>query len=96
MRTEIITFKHAVGLMQDLELQDQAFTQLPELLSYTGLLDRLRAVAGASSTSIVFLFGADAPQLQQLKRIRRNHGAAMGDMTVYAVTSLSELSEVRT
>lgn len=85
MRTEIVTFKQAVGIMHDLEFQDQAFTQLTDQLNYTGLLKRLRAVASASATSVVFLFGADATQHQQLKRIRRNQGAALGDMTVYAV-----------
>ncbi|KSG23138.1 hypothetical protein AO946_23535 [Pseudomonas aeruginosa] len=85
MRTEVVTLKQAVEIMGDLELQDQAFTQMTDQLTYSGLLDRLRAVGSASKQSIVFLFGAGATQHQQLKRIRRNKGAALGDMTVYAV-----------
>jgi hypothetical protein len=42
-------------------------------------------VGSAGATSFVFLFGAGATQVQQLKRIRRNQGATLGDMTVYAV-----------
>jgi hypothetical protein len=85
MRTEIIALDQATEIMHAMESQDQAFTQLTDQLSYTGLLERLREIARASATSVVFLFGAGATQCQQLKRIRRNQGAAMGEMTVYAV-----------
>lgn len=85
MRTEVVTIQKAAEIMANLEQQDQAFTQLTDSLTYSGLLVRLRAVGSASAESIVFLFGAGATQLQQLKRIRRNKGAALGDMTVYAV-----------
>ncbi|NUU37357.1 hypothetical protein [Pseudomonas sp. C2B4] len=85
MRTEIVALDQATEILHALESQDQAFTQLTDPLSYTGLLDRLREVASANATSVVFLFGAGATQHQQLKRIRRNQGAALGDMTIYTV-----------
>ncbi|SFT49643.1 hypothetical protein [Pseudomonas marincola] len=85
MRNETVTLAQATTLMHHLESLDQPFTQLPEPLSYTGLLDRLREVGSAGATSFVFLFGAGATQAQQLKRIRRNQGPALGDLTVYAV-----------
>lgn len=85
MRTEIVTLAQAVEIMHNLKFQDQPRIELTEKLSYTGMLERLREIASANPTSFVFHLTADAKQLQQLKRIRRNRGAAMGDMTVYAV-----------
>lgn len=85
MRTEIVTLKRAGEIMHDLTFQDQARIELTEKLSYTGLLDRLREIASANATSFVFHLAADDKQVQLLKRIRRNQGAGLGDMTVYAV-----------
>ncbi|ERI50885.1 hypothetical protein N878_07580 [Pseudomonas sp. EGD-AK9] len=85
MRNEQITLQQSVELMHTLEFQDQTFHQLTEPGGYTWLLDRLRAIGSPDTKSVVFLFGADATTLQQLKRIRRNKGTNLGDMTVYAV-----------
>lgn len=85
MRNELITLRQSVEIMHDLEFQDQTFHQLTDPAGYTWLLDRLREIGSPDTKSVVFLFGADATHLQQLKRIRRNQGAALGDMTVYAV-----------
>lgn len=85
MRNEFVTLQQAVKLMADLESQNQPFHELTEPAGYTWLLDHLRAIGSPDARSVVFLLGADATHFQQLKRIRRNQGAALGDMTVYAV-----------
>ncbi|WP_454255155.1 hypothetical protein [Pseudomonas sp. Marseille-Q8238] len=90
MKNELITLQQANDLMAELEAQDQPFHELTEPAGYTWLLDRLRAIGRTDTSSVVFLLGADATHFQQLKRIRRNKGAALGDMTVYAVEVPSE------
>ncbi|MFI8380690.1 hypothetical protein [Pseudomonas sp. NPDC079086] len=85
MRNEQITLQQSVDLMADLESQGQPFHEITEPAGYTWLLDRLRAIGNPDAKSVVFLFGADATHFQHLKRIRRNKGANLGDMTVYAV-----------
>ena len=85
MRNEQITLAQSVDLMTDLESQGQPFHEITEPSGYVLLLNRLRAIGSPDTKSVVFLFGADASDFQHLKRIRRNKGAHLGDMTVYAV-----------
>jgi len=91
MRTEVVTLMRAAEIMHDLTFQDQAHSELIEKFSYTGLLDRLRAIAGANASSVVFHLAADDKQVQLLKRIRRNQGSGLGDMTVYAVMEIANV-----
>ncbi|MCY1393216.1 hypothetical protein D9M71_81050 [compost metagenome] len=64
-------------------------------LSYLGLLGRLQSLVGGSSpVSVVVLRNCTEVTLKQLRRIRRNQGKALEDLTVYTVPALSDGSEV--
>lgn len=66
-----------------------------EPLSYMQLLDRLLALGELPRpAAVVVLFNSTDDTRRQLRRIRRNQGKSLGNLTVFTVAALSEFSEV--
>lgn len=64
-------------------------------LTYMGLLHRLVNFANSEANApTVLLVNCTDTTLKQLRRIRRNQGKALEDLTVYTIPALSDGSEV--
>lgn len=100
MRVKHITFETLDEVRQDVQqLQVEGkvgYTAIDVApLNYMRLLDRLRELVGLPRPpAVVVLFNSTDVTRGQLRRIRRNHGKSLGDLTVFTVAALSELSEV--
>lgn len=100
MRAKHITIETLAEVRQDVQqLQAEGLVGYTVIdvgpLNYMRLLDRLYELGDLPRpAAVAVLFNSTDDTRRQLRRIRRNHGGFLDNLTVFTVAALSEFSEV--